>query len=265
METQPFTVVRSAEINQLRKQQAVLYQLLDETENYEPVNYDEIKESINVNLMEPIAKNQEQAIESVMGAQDVFLDSSTEYLTQMSEYSILDYLNVDGIYDNMDQFDANIGEMYEVITDQDDQYNRYVEDVYNATEEWKELWQTDIEEADAASLAKLDMGLTAAKDSREISNATNLLLLDDLTKKLPYTRLGSLENISAYQFMVSPVTFTDKGGEHHYAYVSETREYDKYIISCIVVLLILSIGAVMEHAIARNKRERRGERWNAYE
>ncbi|MGN1151954.1 MAG: YhgE/Pip domain-containing protein [Lachnospiraceae bacterium] len=265
VEDQPFTVVRSAEINQLRMQQAVLYQLLQKPEQYETVSYDEVVESINSNLMEPVAANQEQALADIGAAQDSFMDSSTEYLTQMSEYSILDYLDLDGIYGKMDQFDTNIGEMYEEIAKQDEQYNEYVDNVYSATEEWKEMWKADIEAADEASLAKLDTGLAAAKDSRENSNTTNLGLLDELTKKLPYTRLGSLEYTSAYQFMVSPVTFTDKGGEHRYTYVSETRDYDKYIMICIVVLPVLIITMALVHGWEDRKNMGRGEQWNAYE
>ncbi|MFV0364357.1 MAG: hypothetical protein ACK5LL_14910 [Suipraeoptans sp.] len=64
--------------------------------------------------------------------------------------------------------------------------------------------QTSIQEAQENSQVKLESELLAAKNSRAISNGENLAVLNDITLKLPYTRVGEIANREVYSFMSSP-------------------------------------------------------------
>ena len=45
--------------------------------------------------------------------------------------------------------------------------------------------------------------------ARSQINENNKVVLGSFSERLPYTRLGTLENEQAYDFIVEPVSFTD--------------------------------------------------------
>ncbi|MCR5216090.1 MAG: hypothetical protein K6C69_04075 [Lachnospiraceae bacterium] len=91
----------------------------------------------------------------------------------------------------------------------DAEYHAYSSKVYSATTTNIMDIRTNVETAQKASQAKLEEGLAAAKLSRTTSNETNRNLLNNLISRLPYTRLGTIENMEVYTYMSSPLSLSD--------------------------------------------------------
>lgn len=59
--------------------------------------------------------------------------------------------------------------------------------------------------------ANIEKGLADVKALKNANSQSNQELMGDFIDKLPYTRLGSLENKKAYEFMASPVVLKGNG------------------------------------------------------
>lgn len=95
------------------------------------------------------------------------------------------------------------------IETQNKQYEDYVEEVYKVSEENTKKQTESIEAGEKASNEKLESSLANAKNSKQTSYEDNKRMLNDIGGVLPYSRLGTQENIMAYRFMSEPLAVND--------------------------------------------------------
>ena len=63
--------------------------------------------------------------------------------------------------------------------------------------------------------------------------------METFTKKLAYTRLGSLGNIEAYDFIVSPLNFEENHVEQ--VILDVQSDYQRYVLMAIAALAVISM------------------------
>lgn len=95
--------------------------------------------------------------------------------------------------------------MQTAATEYKEQYTTYLAELFCTNEENMEGIRESLEEGQKQSEKKLEEDLGDAKEFIQENGEQNLLLLGALTKKLPYTRLGELENKEVYEFIAQPV------------------------------------------------------------
>lgn len=95
------------------------------------------------------------------------------------------------------------------IGNQNRSYEEYVAKVYETSEENTKKQLESIETAETASTKKLDTNLANAKSLKQSTYENNQVMLNEIGEVLPYTRLGTQENISTYRFMVNPLSTND--------------------------------------------------------
>lgn len=78
-------------------------------------------------------------------------------------------------------------------------------------------------------------------------------MLEAFTKKLAYTRLGSLGKIEAYDFIVSPVEFNENRVEQTILEIQSN--YQNYILIAIAVLGVLTVFSLI-FSLALKRREK---------
>ena len=103
----------------------------------------------------------------------------------------------------------NQNTIQEKIETQNKQYEDYVEKVYTTSEENTKKQAESIEAGEKASNEKLETNLANAKNSKQTSYEDNKRMLNDIGGILPYSRLGTQENILAYRFMSEPLAVND--------------------------------------------------------
>lgn len=84
-------------------------------------------------------------------------------------------------------------ELYKAIIETDIQQEEYVRDVYEATRADLDTMQDNIVQAKEDSDQAVEKGLEELKQIKHSNSVENQEILLDFSKKLPYTRLGSLE------------------------------------------------------------------------
>ena len=122
----------------------------------------------------------------------------------LAEFDLTKYIDDNEIDTYLSNIDKSLDDVEEKVKDQENDYEKYASDVYEAAENDIDTFEKRIEDGQAESEKKLFEGLESAKKSRAENSMTNHQLLNTLISRLPYTRLGDLENKTVYDFIASP-------------------------------------------------------------
>ncbi len=132
--------------------------------------------------------------------------SQAELGTQFEQYDLNSFINSEQIGTSLSMLLSTTQDIADKVTTHDLEYKEYTDNVYQATEKNVNDLKENIAQSQELSQQKITESLEAAKNSRAASNETNIRLLKELTSRLPYTRLGNIENKEVYTFMARPVT-----------------------------------------------------------
>lgn len=136
-----------------------------------------------------------------------------ELSAELGDYDLAAYIDrqeVDAIENDLN---ANSREIEAKVSEYTGAYDQYVSDVYNAAGENMTAVQESVAEAEEESERLLTEGLEEAKTSRSENNKVNSILLGELSEKLPYTRIGDVENKEVFDFMASPLLMEEQEPE----------------------------------------------------
>ncbi len=125
-------------------------------------------------------------------------------------------------------------------------YGQYVSDVYEAAGSNMTAMQESVAKAEEASEKLLTEGLAEAKASRSENSKINRMLLGDLSGKLPYTRIGDVENKEAYGFMAAPLLLEEKEAD---AGIQEIQTEDSQVMAGIDQRLVLRVLLILAGGI----------------
>lgn len=224
----------------------------------------DIRDCIDEKILEPIQENVEGFVAEVMAQYEVEQEQLMAYNEAIMEYDPLKYINYDEIQTLTNNMSENGSELSEAIIETDIQQMEYVADVYKATREDLSTLQDNIVQAKEDSDKAVEEGLQELKDTKNANSEQNQEILYDFSNLLPYTRLGSLEYVQAYEFMVNPVNAVNTEGDGNGAntrtdsvraesdsvYV-ETKKQEDYqnisILICLVICVIIVSTTIKYH------------------
>lgn len=216
--------------------------IVDDMKSYQYLNTEEVGTIITNSILVPLQNNQNRIAGDIQNAVSSATSAMSTYQNSVQQFDIYGYVNEGEIREVISEVKQELSAMQSAIQIQDSEYRELVYEIYQSENETLQNWQNDILTADALSAQKLEEGLTAAKESRSSSNEQNIELLYALTQKLPYTRIGSMAFVDAYEFIVAPVETVDVGEKQRAMVFGEGTEYRKHItillvfISCILLV-----------------------------
>jgi hypothetical protein len=100
--------------------------------------------------------------------------------------------------------------MQQKIDTTNQEYLNFTQEVYDTANENVIQLQQDMQKASESTSTNVVNVIEEAKDKRTQINEQNVEMLFNLTQKLPYTRMGSVEYTESYDFIVSPITVESK-------------------------------------------------------
>lgn len=230
----------------------------------EKMESSDILACIDENILEPIQENVEGFAAEVMAQYEVEQEQLMAYNEAIMEYDPLKYINYDEIQRLTNNMSENGTELSEAIIETDIQQMEYVADVYAATREDLFTLQNNIVQAKEDSDKAVEEGLQKLKDTKNANSELNQEILYDFSNLLPYTRLGSLEYVQAYEFMVNPVNAVNTEGDGNGANTKsdsvraesdsvnvETKKQEDYqnisILFCLVICVIIVSTTIKYH------------------
>ncbi len=161
-----------------------------------------------------IIKTELGYVESVLKqyerAESFYLDLKTG-LNEWADNSttVIQAEKVPQVQSNLSVMSSTTSRIVSAVKIHDTEYKTYTTEVYSLTEKNISTLKEYIVQSQQLSEAKVLEGLDIAKQSREMNNQINISLLKNLTTRLPYTRLGNVENREVYTFMARPITLFD--------------------------------------------------------
>lgn len=215
----------------------------------------EILACIDEKILEPLQENVDGFVAEVMAQYEVEQEQLMSYNEAIMEYDPLKYIDHDEIRILTDRMADNGTELSEAILDTDLQQMEYVADVYAATREDLLTLQDNIVQAKEDSDKAVEEGLQELKDTKNANSKQNQEILYHFSKLLPYTRLGSMEYVQAYEFMVNPISAVNTGtvakgesqrtdsvrAESDSVHVETKKQEDYQYISMLICLVICVI------------------------
>lgn len=130
-----------------------------------------------------------------------------------TNYDPLKYIDREEIQGITGQMFENGSELSEVIYKNNTEQMEYVHDVYETSREDIHTLQEDIKEAKEKSDQAVTEGLKDLQEIKNDNSELNQKILYDFSEKLPYTKLGSLENTNTYEFMVAPLSIENMSSD----------------------------------------------------
>lgn len=193
----------------------------------------EVRNIVDTDVLQPIQNNTDTFIQNVSAQYAKEKEQLGEFSEAVINYDPLKYIDYEEIRGITGQMYENGTELNKAILETDIQQEEYVRDVYEATRTDLHTMQDDIVKAKEISDQAVEEGLEELKQIKLSNSVQNQEILLDFSKKLPYTRLGSLEYRQAYEFMVSPVEYQNmnESSEATQLYEEDTVTKEKDSVS----------------------------------
>lgn len=223
-----------------------------------------ISEEIASPVMEETARESENVMTAVNDMQFMI----DEYVAKIDEYDAMSYLEREVIEDYLSSLFTVIGDMEDEIMEQDTAYMEYIDEVTRTADENIQMLQESLDKAQEQTQKNIFLTMDDFKENRSNINELNVFLLNDITQKLPYTRLGNLEYTQVYDFIVQPVVPNDVSAENS-GFTPTSVNMDKADLICmfigITALIIIYIAVQLIHKRFLLKKEsgEEGEIWQA--
>ena len=202
-----------------------------------------IRTIIKEQFKEAVTDENKRQLAIISNSDKIFFDKMKIYERELEKFDPFIYVKEEEINTTVDGINKNIVKVQESQRDKDQEYKDYVEEVYKSTEENTDTIQTASETAQDKTAENIVNAMQDLKDSRTEINQENVDLLQEFAQKLSYTRVGSLGNTEAYDFIVSPLVYQENAKE---VTIKEIAfNYEKYILYGIIGLLLLTAGLLI--------------------
>lgn len=208
------------------------------------ISMNDVTQIIDEEILEVLYTQQEESLLEIQQKQELLQEQIDLYNQQMQEYDLYDYIEQDKVDEKL----AILGENMELVEtkqrEHDLDYWELITEVYEVTEENQGAFDENLKESQELTRENVENTIAVLKDHKEANSAENQELLEEFTKKLAYTRLGSLGNIEAYDFIVAPVNFEEYqvGGT-----ALELKEHYRQYILLAIALLIAGTMLLLRH------------------
>lgn len=170
---------------------------------------DVMQAMIHTEIVEPLDAHvgiiQDDLLEQFRNEREAFEEYNAAYIA----YDPMDNINNSEIQALLSGINANNTAIQSTVTNNYMQNMEYVSEVYQNAELNVTTLQQSLLDANSTSNEAVTGALADAKSLKSETSATNQDLLQAFVTKLPYTRLGNIENTETYEFIANPSTLID--------------------------------------------------------
>ena len=200
----------------------------------EKMDIAEVRNIVDSDILQPIQNNTDTFIQNVSTQYAKEKEQLREFGEAVVNYNPVKYINHEEIQGLTGEMYENGTELYKAIIETDIQQEEYVRDVYEATRADLDTMQDNIVQAKEDSDQAVEKGLEELKQIKHSNSVENQQILLDFSKKLPYTRLGSLETgrpMSLWRILLDIVTLkTNRKTCSHMLKIRLNRKVDSVSI-----------------------------------
>ena len=225
-----------------------------------PVKVEDVQTTVTEKVVQPLVDKTETVKDGLLSQYGNEETQMQAYGQLLGEFDPLKYIEQDEIQKTVRQMEGN----GDTLQDEIDAYGEhgvdYADKLYTAADENISMLGRHLEDAQKTSEDAVKDGLLKAQETKESNSTVNQALMLDLTKKLPFTRLGSLEFAKSYEFMANPLEVEQKSGDQREPTVAPPEKRTGKAVNLAPILpgiLILLVAAVLAECVRRFLRRRR--------
>lgn len=141
-------------------------------------------------------------------------ESLAKYQESLSAYNPLQYVDQEDVKAQYAAMRGNNSELQESISKDTAEKTEYISGLTKTTQKNMDTLRQSVTDAEEEAKLTLETGLKDAKNTKASTSEVNQKLLSSFMTKLPNTKVGDLENTTAYQFMVNPLLVTQDSLEN---------------------------------------------------
>lgn len=202
------------------------------------VSANDIMEIIDEQVVGELVK-QQQNTNRLIRDQEKELEKRIQlYDEAIAEFDLYEYIDENRIEERLQEFKENVDRIETEQGEHDEDYRELMKEIYEVTGSNQEAFDENLKESQEITRTNVESTIALLKENKSATTKENKELLEAFTKKLAYTRLGSLGKTKAYDFIVSPVDFNENRVEQTILEVQSN--YQNYILMAIAVLGILT-------------------------
>lgn len=201
------------------------------------VSMNGVMEIIDDLIIGELLVQQAETRELIQDENEELLNQIQLYHEAVAEFDPYDYIDDERLDENLKIFKENIDKVETRQGEHDEEYWDLMKEIYEVTEENQEAFDENLKESQEITKENVDNIIALLKESKAETSQENKELLEPFTKKLAYTRLGSLGKVQAYDFIVSPVDFTENHVDQTILEIQSN--YQHYILMVIAGLSVL--------------------------
>lgn len=240
-------------IRQLTKDQQLSGEFCAAVDGAAAVSANDIMEIIDEQVVGELTKQQQNTNRLIRNGEKELEKRIQLYDEAVAEFDPYEYIDEERIEERLERFQENIDRIETEQGEHDEEYWELVKEVYEVTGNNQEAFDENLKETQEKTRTNVESTIALLKESKAATTEENKELLEAFTKKLAYTRLGSLGRTEAYDFIVSPVEFHENRVEQTILEIQGS--YQNYILIVIAVLGILTAFSFIL-SIALKRREK---------
>lgn len=227
------------DIQRLTQDQQLSSEFLRVVDQATSVSMNDIIEIVDEQIIDELKKQQRETYRAIQDRRDGLADQIDLYDEAIAEYDPFDYINDERMTDMLEKFKENIDRVETNQQEHDEDYLELMKEIYEVTEENQKAFDENLEASQEITRANIENTIAALQQSKSATTQENKELLETFTKKLAYTRLGSLGNIEAYDFIVSPLNFEENHVEQ--VILDIQSDYQRYVLMAMAALAVISM------------------------
>lgn len=201
------------------------------------VSMNDVMEVVDDMIIGKLLVQQAETQGLIEEANDELSDRIKLYQENIIEFDPYDYIDDERLDENLKIFKENIDKVETKQGEHDEEYWELMKEIYEVTEENQEAFDENLKESQEITRENVTNTIALLKESKKETSQENQELLEPFTKKLAYTRLGSLGKTEAYDFIVSPVDFTENRVDQTILEIQSN--YQHYVLMVIAGLAVL--------------------------
>lgn len=180
----------------------------DSGNGIQKVSADNLNQSIQDNYLTPLNQNVTVAQDTINTQNQTAKSALATFAAAADTYQPL--VETSYIKQLSAEMSTNNSDMMTAVYENNASYQKYADDVYQASEENVSAIRKSVSDANDTESRTLQSAVSALQNLNQRTSARTQDLMEAFSRKLPYTRLGSMESTQAYRFISNPVLMEDK-------------------------------------------------------
>ena len=190
--------------NSLDQVKTTTSQLKESSNNYFKLDINTLQSQIEQEVIDPLARKAQKTEKDYKVVSQKQQEAINKFSESLKDNQIVPQTMFDKV--SISKLENTQNKLLDLLNESNQSYGDYISKIYETSMNNQQTVFDSLSKADEDSKQQIESGLAETKRIKNQDSQCNQKLMNGFIAKLPYTRLGSIENENVYQYMANPVT-----------------------------------------------------------